>query len=549
MAVYTPQLASFKVPAIDNEPMRSYAPGSAERKGLVEALSQLEKELPFEVPCIVNGKEVRTGKLAKQPIPADHAKHICTYHEADQATVASAIEGALAAKKEWEALPWNDRAAIFLKAADLVSGKYRYKLMAATMLGQGKNAWQAEIDAAAELSDFFRFGVKYVEELYSQQPVKNAPGAWNRVEYRALEGFVLAISPFNFTAIGGNLPGTPALVGNTVVWKPSPAAVYSNYLVYQVLAEAGVPPGVIQFVPGPAEEVVGQALASPDFAALHFTGSTFVFKKLWKDIAANIDVYNSYPRIVGETGGKNFHLVHSSAEIKNAVMQTVRGAFEYQGQKCSALSRLYVSSTVWNAGFKDQLLAEVAKLKVGPATDFTNFIGPVIGRPAFDKITGYIKKAKEAGGEILVGGSADDSKGFFVQPTVILTKDPKSVTMVDEIFGPVLTVYVYDDADWEKTIELIDTTTTYALTGSIFASDRKALLDATNRLRNAAGNVYYNEKCTGAVVGQQPFGGARASGTNDKAGSISIFYRFVSARSIKENFVGLEDYSYPSNLQ
>ncbi|KAI0758081.1 delta-1-pyrroline-5-carboxylate dehydrogenase [Fomes fomentarius] len=548
MAFNTPQLAAFKVPATDNEPMRSYAPGSPERNALVEAINQLQQELPVEVPCVVNGKPVKTGKLAKQPIPSDHAKHLSIYHEADQATVTSAIQGALAAKKDWEALPWNDRAAIFLKAADLVSGKYRYKLLAATILGQGKNAWQAEIDAAAELSDFFRFGVKYVEELYSQQPAKNAPGAWNRVEYRALEGFVLAISPFNFTAIGGNLPGAPALVGNTVVWKPSPAAVYSNYIVYQILAEAGVPPGVIQFVPGPAEEVVGQVLASPDFAALHFTGSTFVFKKLWKDIAANLDIYKSYPRIVGETGGKNFHLVHSSADIKNAVNQTVRGAFEYQGQKCSALSRLYISSTVWNAGFKDQLLNEIAKLKVGPPTDFTNFVGPVIGKPAFDKITGYIKKAKDAGGEILIGGGGDDSTGYFVQPTVILTKDPKSVTMVEEIFGPVLTVYVFEDGDYDKTLELIDTSTIYALTGSIFASDRKALLHATNALRNAAGNVYYNEKCTGAVVGQQPFGGARASGTNDKAGSISIFYRFVSARSIKESFVGLEDPLYPSNL-
>ncbi|KAH9854962.1 delta-1-pyrroline-5-carboxylate dehydrogenase [Lenzites betulinus] len=548
MASFTPQLASFKVPTIENEPMRSYAPGSAERKALVEAVSQLEKELPFEVPCIVNGKEVKTGKLAKQPLPATHAKHLCTYHEADQATVASAIEGALAAKVEWEAMPWNDRAAIFLKAADLVSGKYRYKLMAATMLGQGKNAWQAEIDAAAELSDFFRFGVKYVEELYSQQPAKNTAGSWNRVEYRALEGFVLAVSPFNFTAIGGNLPGTPALIGNVVVWKPSPAATYSNYIIYQILAEAGLPAGVIQFVPGPPEEVVGQAISHPDFAGLHFTGSTFVFKKLWKDIASNLDKYKGYPRIVGETGGKNFHLVHPSAEITNAVNQTVRGAFEYQGQKCSALSRLYVASSVWNNGFKEQLLSQVAKLKVGPATDFTNFIGPVIGRPAFDKITGYIQKAKDAGGEILVGGSADDSTGYFVQPTVILTKDPKSVTMVEEIFGPVLTVFVYEDADFEKTIELIDSSTAYALTGSIFASDRKALVHATNRLRNSAGNVYYNEKCTGAVVGQQPFGGARASGTNDKAGSISIFYRFVSARSIKENFVGLEDPLYPSNL-
>lgn len=545
----TPQLASFKVPAVENEPMRSYAPGSAERKSLEAALAQLEKELPLEVPCVVNGKPVKTGKLAKQPMPHEYARHLCTYHEADQATVAAAIDGALAAKGEWEAMPWNDRAAIFLKAADLVSGKYRYKLMAATILGQGKNAWQAEIDAAAELSDFLRFGVKYVEELYSQQPPKNTPGSWNRVEYRALEGFVLAVSPFNFTAIGGNLSAVPALVGNVVVWKPSPAATYSNYIVYQILTEAGVPPGVIQFVPGPPEEVTGQAIANPNFAALHFTGSTFVFKKLWKDIAANLDTYKGYPRIVGETGGKNFHIIHQSAEIKNAVMQTIRGAFEYQGQKCSALSRVYVASSIWNAGFKEQLLAEIAKLKVGSPTDFANFIGPVIGRPAFEKVTSYIKKAKDVGGEILAGGSADDSVGYYVQPTVILTKDPKSVTMAEEIFGPVLTVYVYEDTDFEKTLDLIDTTSPYALTGSIFSQDRKALLQATNRLRNSAGNVYYNEKCTGAVVGQQPFGGARASGTNDKAGSMSIFYRFVSARSIKENFVSLEDYLYPSNLQ
>jgi 1-pyrroline-5-carboxylate dehydrogenase len=508
----------------------------------------MEKELPFEIPCIINGRAVKTGKLAKQAIPSDHARHLCSYHEADQATVASAIDGALAAKSDWESMPWNDRAAIFLKAADLVSGKYRYKLMAATILGQGKNTWQAEIDAAAELTDFFRFGVKFVEELYSQQPSKNSQGAWNRVEYRALEGFVLAVSPFNFSAIGGNLPGAPALVGNVVVWKPSPAATYSNYIIHQILTEAGVPPGVIQFVPGPPPEVVAQSIAHPSFAALHFTGSTFVFKKLWKDIAANLDTYKVYPRIVGETGGKNFHIVHKSADVRNAVIQTVRGAFEYQGQKCSALSRLYVCSSLWALGFKDQLLEEVAKIKVGPAQDFCNFMGPVIGRPAFDKITGYFKKAKDAGGEILIGGTGDDSKGYFIQPTVILTKDPKSITMVEEIFGPVVTVYVYEDDDYEKTLELIDTTSAYALTGAIFASDRSALIKATNKLRNAAGNVYYNEKCTGAVVGQQPFGGARASGTNDKAGSISIFYRFVSARSIKENFLGLEDFHYPSNL-
>ncbi|KAH9998312.1 delta-1-pyrroline-5-carboxylate dehydrogenase [Russula vinacea] len=542
------QLAAFKVPIVENEPLKAYAPGSPERAALQAAIAQMEQELPYEVPVVINGVPVKTGKLAKQLIPSDHARHICIYHEADEATVARAIDGALAARAGWEAMPWGDRAAIFLKAADLISGKYRYKLMAATILGQGKNVWQAEIDAAAELADFFRFGVKYVEELYSQQPSKNPRGAWNRVEYRPLEGFVLAVSPFNFTAIGGNLPGAPALVGNVVVWKPSPAATYSNYIVHQILSEAGVPPGVVQFVPGPPPEVVAQAIAHREFAALHFTGSTFVFKKLWKDIATNIDKYKSYPRIVGETGGKNFHVIHKSAEIRNAVLQSVRAAFEYQGQKCSALSRLYVSASAWNGGFKDQFLEEIAKIKVGPPQDLSNFMGPVIGKPAFEKIIGYIQKAKEAGGEILIGGTADDSKGYFVQPTVIFTKDPNSVTMREEVFGPVLTVYVYDDADFDKTLDLINTTSEYALTGAIFASERQALIQATNKLRYAAGNVYYNEKCTGAAVGQQPFGGGRASGTNDKAGSIAIFYRFVSMRSIKENFVGLEEFGYPSNL-
>ncbi|KAJ3753065.1 delta-1-pyrroline-5-carboxylate dehydrogenase [Lentinula raphanica] len=542
------QLATFKVPAVENEPMKSYAPGSVERAALERAIAEMEQQLPFEVPCVVNGKPVKTGKLAKQLIPHDHANHLCTYHEADPETVENAINGALAAKAEWEAMPWNDRAAIFLKAADLVSGKYRYKLMAATMLGQGKNAWQAEIDAAAELTDFLRFGVKFVEELYAQQPAKNSAGAWNRIEFRPLEGFVFAVTPFNFTAIGGNLCATPALVGNVVVWKPSPAATLSNYIVHQIFIEAGVPPGVIQFVPGPPPEVVAQAIGHKSFAALNFTGSTFVFKKLWKDIAVNLDKYKGYPRIVGETGGKNFHVVHQSAEVRNAVIQAVRGAFEYQGQKCSALSRLYVSSSVWTGGFKDLLLSEISKIKVGSPLDWGNFMGPVIGRPAFDKITSYIQKAKDAGAEILVGGTGDNSKGYFIQPTVILTKDPHMVTMVEEIFGPVLTVYVFEDADYEKTLQLVDTSTEYGLTGSIFASERKALITATNTLRNAAGNVYYNEKCTGAVVGQQPFGGARSSGTNDKAGSISIFYRFVSARSIKENFVGLEEFHYPSNL-
>ncbi|KAF8621921.1 hypothetical protein AX15_007416 [Amanita polypyramis BW_CC] len=545
------QLATFKVPEIHNEPLKSYAPGSPERAALQAAIIQMEQELPFEVPCVIDGRPVETGNLVKQPLPHNHAAHLCAYHEASPAHISQAITSSLAYKSTWEATPWADRAAIFLRAADLISTKYRYKLMAATMLGQGKNAWQAEIDAAAELIDFFRFGVKFVEELYAQQPPRNSPGVWNRAEYRPLEGFVLAVSPFNFTAIGGNLPSVPALVGNVVIWKPSPAATYSNYLVHQILLEAGLPPSVIQFVPGPPAETVKHVLSHPEFSALHFTGSTFVFKELWQDIAANIDRYKTFPRIVGETGGKNFHLVHPSANVSNAVFQSVRAAFEYQGQKCSALSRLYVPGSLWIArnGFKEQLLAEVAKIKVGPQTSWESFMGPVIGRPAYDKIIGYISKAKEQGGEILFGGSGDDSTGYFIQPTVILTKDPHSVTMTEEIFGPVLTVYVFPDEEFDKTVELVDQTGRYALTGSIFSTDRHVLLSASSRLRHAAGNIYYNDKCTGAVVGQQPFGGARASGTNDKAGSMNIFTRFVSIRSIKDTFIHLEDgFGYPSNL-
>ncbi|KAH7098796.1 delta-1-pyrroline-5-carboxylate dehydrogenase [Auriculariales sp. MPI-PUGE-AT-0066] len=542
-----PQLGAFTVPPAVNEPMKSYAPGSAERKALEAAVAELQQTLPLEVPCVVNGKEVKTGKIQKQPIPSDHAKHLCTYHDATPEVVSSAIDGALKAQNQWESLPWADRAAIFLKAADLLSTKYRYKLMAATMLGQGKNAWQAEIDAAAELIDFWRFGAHFVEQLYAIQP-RSSDGVWNRTEYRALEGFVLAVSPFNFTAIGGNLAGAPALVGNVVVWKPAPASTYASYIVFQILQEAGLPAGVIQFVPGPAEQVVGQAIAHPSFAALHFTGSTHIFRKLWKDIALNVDKYRSYPRIVGETGGKNWHVVHPTADLTNAVHQTVRGTFEYQGQKCSATSRLYVPASLWSGGFKEALLAETAKIKVGDVTKFDNFLGPVIGKPAFDRIVDAIKRAKEQGAEVLVGGTADDSVGYFVQPTVLLTKDPTSIGMTEEIFGPVLTVYVYEDAKWEETLDLVDSTSIYALTGAIFAGDRNVLAKAAARLRHAAGNVYFNDKCTGAVVGQQPFGGGRASGTNDKAGSIGIFYRFVSARSIKENFGGLTGWSYPSNL-
>ncbi|KAM6496262.1 delta-1-pyrroline-5-carboxylate dehydrogenase [Amanita muscaria] len=547
----TAHLAHFKVPDIDNEPLKNYAPGSPERAALQAAIVQIQQELPFEVPCVIDGKPVKTGTLAKQPLPHDHARHLCVYHEASPSHIDAAVSSCLKYKSTWESTPWADRASIFLKAADLISTKYRYKLIAATMLGQGKNAWQGEIDAAAELIDFFRFNVKFVEDLYSQQPPRNTAGCWNRSEYRPLEGFVFAVSPFNFSAIGGNLVGVPALVGNVVVWKPSPGAIYSNYIIHQILLEAGLPPSVIQFVPGPAVETVQHVLSYPDFAALHFTGSTFVFKKLWQDVAQNLDKYKTFPRIVGETGGKNFHVIHPSANVRNAVLQTVRAAFEYQGQKCSACSRLYVPQSLWSAPgeFRDQLLDEVKRIKVGVPTEWDIFMGPVISSFAYDKITGYFAKAKSEGGEILIGGTGDNSKGYFVNPTVILTKDPKSVTMREEIFGPVLTVYVYPDEEFEKTLDLVDSTGVYALTGSIFSTDRQALLTASSRLRHAAGNVYYNDKCTGAVVGQQPFGGARASGTNDKAGSANIFSRFVSVRSIKDTFVGLENgFEYPSNL-
>lgn len=424
--------------------------------------------------------------------------------------------------------------------------------MAATILGQGKNAWQAEIDAAAEMCDFFRFGAKYAEEMYSQQPPKNSAGVWNRVEYRPLEGFVYAISPFNFTAIGGNLAAAPALLGNVVLWKPSPMAVYANYLTYKLLEEAGLPKGVIQFLPvgsGDVESSCKQIFGHPEFASLHFTGSTAVFRKLWSDIAQGVanGALRSYPRVVGETGGKNFHLIHSSAPIRPTVLQSIRAAFEYSGQKCSALSRLYVPESIWSE-FAGVLKTEIAKLKVGSPEEWDSFVGPVISKASFDKITGLIEKAKSDGDEVIIGGQADASKGYFIHPTVILTRNSRSITMTEELFGPVITAYVYSDAEFEKTCELIDSSSVYALTGSIFAADRHAVVLASNKLRQAAGNFYINSKCTGAVVGQQPFGGSRASGTNDKAGSINLLYRFVNARSIKEEFLPIEEVHYPSNL-
>ncbi|KAI9480623.1 MAG: 1-pyrroline-5-carboxylate dehydrogenase [Benjaminiella poitrasii] len=545
-----PTLAHFKLPQIDNEPMRNYASGSDERRQLEAALQDLIAKGTVEIPVVINGEKIFTGKTAEQYNPCNHKSVVAKFHEADAALTQKAIDGALAAKDQWESLPFNDRVAVFLKAADLLSSKYRYKLMAATMLGQGKNIWQAEIDAAAELCDFLRFNCKYAEEIYSQQPPKNAPGTWNRTEFRGLEGFVLAVSPFNFTAIGGNLPAAPALMGNVVLWKPSPSAVLSNYLFYEILVEAGLPAGVIQFVPGPAEDICGHAINSRDFASLHFTGSTHVFRHLWQQIGNNIHNYKSYPRIVGETGGKNYHLLHSGldeAGVRHAALQTIRGAFEYQGQKCSACSRVYVPSSLF-AQFKKELLLEHAKITQGPVTEFQHFCGPVINRVAFDKIKGFIDHAAvDDDCEVVAGGKYDDSVGYFIEPTIIVTKNKLAKTMTDEIFGPVVTIYVYEDADFEATCKLIGDTTEYGLTGALFAKDRTAIVQGANLLRNTAGNFYINDKCTGAVVGQQPFGGARASGTNDKAGSWSLLVRFISTRTIKENFVPIESFAYPSN--
>ncbi|ORY87157.1 delta-1-pyrroline-5-carboxylate dehydrogenase [Protomyces lactucae-debilis] len=542
--------ASFKVPAISNEPMLNYAPGSEERQKLVKALDELKARGVVEVPLIIAGEQVKSATVLEQAMPHDHKKVLCKYYGAEEKHVHRAIESALAARESWASLAWADRAAIFLKAADLVAKKYRYQIMAATMLGQGKNAWQAEIDSAAELADFLRFNVKYAEQLYATQPPENTPGSWNRVEYRPLEGFVYAVAPFNFTAIAGNLVAVPVLMGNVVIMKPSPSATLSNYLVRNILIEAGVPENVIQFVPGDAELITKTVFAHREFAALHFTGSTAIFKKLWKQMADNLaaDVYRGYPRAVAETGGCNFHLVHPTTHIGNAVLQSVRAAFEYQGQKCSALSRLYVAKSVWEKGFKAQFISATEALKIGTVEDFTNFNGPVIHKASFDRLKGVIDSIEgDSKLTLLAGGKYDDSVGYFVHPTIVESSDPRHSIFSTEYFGPFMAVYVYEDSELEATISLIESSTDYALTGAIFAQDRLVVSELTRRLVNAAGNFYINDKCTGAVVGQQPFGGARASGTNDKAGAQSILARFVSPRSIKDNFIDLENVYYPSN--
>jgi 1-pyrroline-5-carboxylate dehydrogenase len=492
----------------------------------------------------INGAEIRTGNTSEIFPPHDLGHKIGFYHNGDRSHVSQAIDAALAAKPMWEAMPWEQRAAIFLKAAELLAGPYRYEINAATMLAQSKNAYQAEIDAACEMIDFLRFNVHYMEEIYNEQPPANAKGIWNRLEYRPLEGFVFALTPFNFTAIAGNLPTSAAMMGNVVVWKPANTQIYSANVLMKVFKEAGLPDGVINlvYVSGPdAGDVI---LSHTDFAGIHFTGSTGVFRQIWKTIGDNIAKYRSYPRIVGETGGKDFILAHESADVDVLVAAIVRGAFEFQGQKCSAASRVYIPNTIWPA-VKERLVKEMATLKMGPTEDFTNFVNAVIDERAFNKITSYIVQAKKDGIEILSGGNYDKSKGYFIEPTILMAPRPDYTTMCEEIFGPVLTIYVYEGKDWEGIIKTVDSTSEYALTGAVISQDRNAIAYATRELRNAAGNFYINDKPTGAVVGQQPFGGARGSGTNDKAGAKVNLLRWVSQRTIKETFTPPKDYRYP----
>ena len=498
----------------------------------------------IDVPLYIGHEEIRTGNTRNITPPHDHKHIVGSYHLAEKKHVESAIANALESRTAWTNMAWEQRAAIFLKAAELISGPYRARINAATMIGQSKNIHQAEIDAACEFIDFLRFNVEFMTQIYADQPTSDS-AIWNRLEYRPLEGFVYAITPFNFTAIAANLPASAAMMGNVVVWKPSDSQVFSAKIIIEIFKEAGLPDGVINVVFGDAAMITDTVLASPDFAGLHYTGSTFVFKELWAKIGANIHNYKTYPRIVGETGGKDFIMVHPSANIKQAVTGIVRGAFEFQGQKCSAASRVYIPQSLWPA-IKEQLTIDIQSMKMGSPEDFSNFITAVIHEASFDKLTSYIKRAKkDPDVEIIIGGNYDKSVGYFIEPTVLLTTNPKYVTMETELFGPVLTIYVYEDSQWNETLELIDQTSEYALTGAIFSQDRYAIEEATVKLQNAAGNLYINDKCTGAVVGQQPFGGARASGTNDKAGSAMNLLRWVSPRTIQEVFVSPENYRYP----
>uniref|UniRef100_UPI00404B9DD6 L-glutamate gamma-semialdehyde dehydrogenase n=1 Tax=Fulvivirga sp. TaxID=1931237 RepID=UPI00404B9DD6 len=535
--------AIFQVPLPKNEPVLAYAAGSKERADVKSALKAL-KSKEIDIPMYIGSEEVRTGKKVKMTSPHDHAHVLGYFHEGDASHVEQAITAAMNAKAQWEDLPWEQRASIFLKAAELIAGPYRAKINAATMLAQSKSVYQAEIDAACEFIDFLRYNVAYMREIYQGQP-DSAPGIWNRLEYRPLEGFVFALTPFNFTSIAGNLPSCAALMGNTVVWKPAYTQIYSAQVVMEVFKAAGVPDGVINliYVDGP---VAGDIIFKhPDFAGLHFTGSTGVFQHLWRTIGENIHRYKSYPKIVGETGGKDFIVAHKSAVASEVATGIIRGAFEFQGQKCSAASRAYIPDNIW-PDVKEQLLSDLKKIKMGSPEDFTNFFNAVIDEKAFDKITAYITEAKkDKMVEVIAGGNFDKSKGYFIEPTVLVVKDPMYRTMCEELFGPVITIYVYQKERFEETLELVDATSPYALTGAVFSADRYAIQLATEKLKNAAGNFYINDKPTGAVVGQQPFGGARASGTNDKAGSAMNLLRWVSPRLIKETFIPATDFSYP----
>ena len=536
-------LAISKVPTPVNEPVKSYLPGSPERASLQARLAELAATRT-EMPLVIDGKDVRTGKLGQAVMPHRHAHVLGDFHQGGATEARAAIDAALRAQPDWAALPWEARASVFLKAADLLAGPYRDVLNAATMLGQSKTCHQAEIDSACELIDFFRFNVAFYEQVLREQP-QSGPGMWNRLEHRPLEGFVFAVSPFNFTSIAGNLPTAPALCGNTVVWKPASTAVYSAHFLMQLFREAGLPDGVINLVSGSGADVGDPALADPHLAGIHFTGSTRVFHQMWRTVGNNIDKYRGYPRLVGETGGKDFVIAHPSADPVALATALVRGAFEYQGQKCSAASRAYIPSNLWPT-VRDALAAQVEGIRMGDVADFSNFMGAVIDGASFNTQKAAIDEAKAASdAQILAGGKVDDREGWFVRPTVIVTSNPSYRTLCEELFGPVLTVHVYDERKWLETLALVDSTSPYALTGAVFAQDRYAVEQGLQRLRNAAGNFYVNDKPTGAVVGQQPFGGARASGTNDKAGSILNLLRWISPRSIKETFVPARDYRYP----
>ncbi|MFZ1082170.1 MAG: L-glutamate gamma-semialdehyde dehydrogenase [Candidatus Kryptoniota bacterium] len=536
--------AKFEMQVPPNEPIRNYLPGSVEKASLKAKLEEMQSR-QIEIPIIIGGEEIKTGKIGKCIIPHDHKTVIATYQQAGEKEVNMAIQAALAARKSWAALDWEERLSIFMKAAALLSGPWRDTINAATMLGQSKNVFQAEIDAAAELTDFFRFNAYFAMRLFEMQPPHSPMDVRNKMEYRPLEGFIFAVSPFNFTSIAGNLPTAPAMVGNVVLAKPASSAVYSAYYIMKMLEEAGVPRGVINFVPGSGGAVGKPAMSSPYLAGIHFTGSTAVFQDMWKCVGENISKYKWYPRIVGETGGKDFVFAHKSASVEELGTAIVRGAFEYQGQKCSAASRSYIPKSRWT-NLKDYMVAELKTVKVGDVCDFTNFMNAVIDKNAFSTITQYVDYAKKSSdAEIVFGGSYDDSKGYFIEPTIIHTKNPHFKTMEEEIFGPVMTIFVYDDDKYEETLHLCDETSPYALTGAIFANDRYAISMANKILVNASGNFYINDKPTGAVVGQQPFGGARASGTNDKAGSFLNMVRWLSPRTTKENFLPPKDYRYP----